>query len=252
MQGQPMFMRGEDGELYGFTVGDTIWLTEKGLRPETLVHEYTHVWAAAMMQGNPEGWQSVKDLLRDTPLWQVVKNDSHYTYIKNNDDLLASEVLARISGKDNADRLEHMLHQSGERVDGTLMDQILDRIRTALETFWSWVGKHMFDIERFHSVEEVTDRVLYDLLNAKQLEQGKSLHAAASTDNDRITHIHVFSGKGGQPYIRCKIDGVQQMGVPVKPKDREAVYEPQQLQALAQQYFTKALHTNDENRSIKR
>jgi len=256
MQGQPLFMTDSQGVLYGCAVDDTIYLTGRGMNPGTLVHEYTHVWAQAMQHGNPEGWQSVKDLLRGTPLWQEVMFDPSYRDIIHNEDYVASEALARISGNANAHKLDSVA-QKAARLDeytGLLTHpvDVLVRLRKALETFWSWVGKHMFDIERFHSVEEVTDRVLYDLLNAKQLEQGKILHAAAATDNDRITHIHVFKGRGGEPYIRCKVDGVQQMGVPVKPKDREAVYEPQQLQALAQQYFTKALHTNEDTRSIKR
>ena len=118
----------------------------------------------------------------------------------------------------------------------------------------------MFDIHSFNSITEITDRVLYDLAKGTKLETGRPWLTLGNTDigseithkESRISHITVYEGRNNQPYIRCKVDGVQQMGVPVKPKDREAVYEPQQLQALAQQYFVKALHTNEDTRSIKR
>ena len=52
-------MRDREGELYGFTIDDTIYLTEKGFNEQTMVHEFTHVWARAMQYGNPEGWQQM-------------------------------------------------------------------------------------------------------------------------------------------------------------------------------------------------
>lgn len=38
------------GLIYGYTQNGEIYLTERGLNPNTPVHEYTHLWAAAMMK----------------------------------------------------------------------------------------------------------------------------------------------------------------------------------------------------------
>ncbi len=255
MQGQPMFMRDRQGQLVGCAVDDTIFLTQRGINPETLVHEYTHIWARAMQQGNPEGWQSIKDLLKRTSLWDEVENDMLYQDLKGNEDRIASEALARISGRDNAEEILTIARKTAARYvengKKNFVEDIFERLHTALQTFWAWVGKHMFDIRQFSSIEEVTDRVLYDLLDAQQLEHGKVLNTAPSTDNDRITHIHVFNGRGGQPYIRCKIDGVQQMGVPVKKQDLEAIKDPAGLHELAERYFAGTLVKDEKTRSIK-
>lgn len=61
---------------------------------------YTHVWALAMMNGNREGWESVKDLLRDSPVWGEIIHNPAYSDIRENEDAVASEVLAHISGKE--------------------------------------------------------------------------------------------------------------------------------------------------------
>ena len=256
LQGQPMFMRDREGQVYGFAVGDTIYLTGRGLNTQTLLHEYTHLWAAAMQHGNPEGWQSVKDLLYETPAWQAVVDDPMYRDIAHDDDLVTSEVLARISGRANADKLDRVFTRTleGDRKTGsaTRMGDMLERLRQALHTFWSWVGRHMFDIRQFRSVDEVTDRVLYDLLRADRLETGKVLHSAPPLDTSRISHVQVFKGLHGQPHIRCKVDGVQQMGVPIKPQELDAIHDKSRLPELAERYFQHALNrTESHNQSIR-
>lgn len=249
LQAQPMFMYDKQGGVYGFTVGDTIYLTDKGMNPETLVHEYTHVWARVMQQGNPDAWQSIKDLLKDTTLWDEVKSDKLYTDIHHNEDYIASEALARISGKNNAARLADIARQTADKNNAlgipTNPADIFSKLRVALESFWSWVGKHMFDIQHFNSINEVTDRVLYDLIQANKLETDEILTKFTDKDkiNSRISHVTIFKGKSGEPYIRCKIDGKQQLGVPIKGADREAAFETNNLITLAERYFHDALNT---------
>lgn len=46
---------------------------------------------------------------------------------------------------------------------------LIQRMKDALNEFWSWVGTELFGIEKFESVEQITDRVLWDLLNATDL-----------------------------------------------------------------------------------
>ena len=41
------------GTVYGWTPGKKIYLTISGINPNTPIHEYTHIWAKAMMQKNP-------------------------------------------------------------------------------------------------------------------------------------------------------------------------------------------------------
>ena len=116
----------------------------------------------------------------------------------------------------------------------------------------------MFEIERFQSVDEVTDRVLHDLLQAhKHVLDEDLLHADAGKANQginsRISHITLYRGKNDEPYIRCKIDGMQQMGVPVKPEDRESPMNRDNLSIMAAKYFAKALNeTSAREQGMKR
>ena len=229
MQGQPMFMLGRDGKVLGCTVGDTIYLTQRGLNAETLVHEYTHVWAKAMQQRNPEGWKSIKGLLMDTPIWDEVVNDALYRHLQGDDDRIASEALARISGSTNAERLE-LLANNGEAPR-----LIIDKLRKALDAFWSWIARNLFDIKHFQSVNEVSDRILYDLVNAT-----------------RLTEAKIYKGLNGQTYIRCKVDGVQQMAKPISPQDQETAKDKHHLPELAARYFAHALRDQDHSLNLKR
>lgn len=169
------FLQTPDGTVYGWTIGGKIFLTEQGMNAETPIHEYTHLWANAMRRNNEQGWESVKDLLRGTPMWDEVLADKNYSNIHDNEDLVASEVLSRYSGKENAKRLEdeaqRMIDEAkgiGAKADAV---SLIDRVRRALQKFWDWVGKDLFGIKDFDSIEQVTDRVLYDLMNQTDLNE---------------------------------------------------------------------------------
>ena len=254
MQGQPMFRIDEKGRLFGYTQDDTIYLTEDGLDTETLVHEYTHVWARAMKNGNPQAWQSAKDLLCKTVLWQDVCQDPNYEEIQMDEDAVASEVLARISGKEGARVMEDAARRTAkrdrERGIHTSAAEILDSLKEVVAQMWRWVGKHMFDIDRFKSVDEIRNRVLYDLLDAQVLEHGKVLHAAGPDNSllNRMTHVRALRGLNGETYIRCKIDGQQQMGKPIKAEDLPILDNPKGLKGLAARYFHEELIMSAEKR----
>ena len=168
------FMKTPSGTLYGWTVGGKIYLTKDGLNPNTPIHEYTHLWARAMKERNKEGWQSVKELLRDTPVWDEVLKDKNYQDILDDEDAVASEALSRISGKKNAEKMEaearKMIDEAKDYVDKAKAISLLERMKSALKKFWNWVGKDLFGIKKFSSVDEITDRVLYDLTNGTDLK----------------------------------------------------------------------------------
>ncbi len=167
------FLRTPQGTIYGWTDGKKIYLTKDGMNPETPIHEYTHIWAKAMQQGNPDGWQSIKELLRGTPIWDEVINDPNYADIRNYEDAVASEALSRMSGRENARRMEQEARRMIDDAQGIFekaeATTLVERMRKALREFWNWVGKSLFGIKSFGSIEEVTDRVLWDLIHNSQL-----------------------------------------------------------------------------------
>lgn len=180
MQGQPMFYRRPNGTVYGWTNGTTVYLTESGMNPNTPIHEYTHIWAAAMKKHNPEGWKSILKLLKGTPVWNEVMADTNYTNLHGDEHKVASEALSRISGRENAAKMEAMAQQmidenANDTVKKNRARKLLDRMRKALQEFWSWVGKELFGIKNFESIEQVTDRILYDLVSGTDLAATPSL-----------------------------------------------------------------------------
>lgn len=171
--GRVEFLRTPQGTIYGWTDGKKIYLTKDGMNPETPIHEYTHIWAKAMQQGNPDGWQSINELLRGTPIWDEVINDPNYADIRNYEDAVASEALSRMSGRENARRMEQEARRMIDDAQGIFekaeATTLVERMRKALREFWNWVGKSLFNIKSFGSIEEVTDRVLWDLIHNSQL-----------------------------------------------------------------------------------
>ncbi len=170
------FMLTPNGRLYGWAVGNQVRLTKDGLNPNTPIHEYTHLWAKAMRRNNPEGWQSIVNIFRDTPLWQEVKNDANYQGLTTAD-AICSEVLARYSGQRGAARMEEMaeelLHEARESASPLQFAktrQLINRVKKALSDFWQWVGTNLFGIKHFDSAEQVADRVLFDMLNQTELD----------------------------------------------------------------------------------
>ena len=159
----------DSGKVYGWTADGKIFLTKDGINPNTPIHEYTHLWAGAMRLRNEKGWQRVKNLLKGTPIWDEVLNDPNYRAISADEDAVASEALSRISGRENAKKMEAEAQRMIDEADGIAEKaeavSLLDRMRRALDAFWRWIGKNLFGIKKFESIEEVTDRVLLSLIH---------------------------------------------------------------------------------------
>lgn len=169
-------LRTPQGTIYGWSVNGKIYLTEAGINPDTPIHEYTHLWAEAMMIKNKKGWDSIKALLKDNPIWNEVVADANYSNIADNEDAVASEVLSRISGRKNAAKMEEEAQRAIDEAKGVFEKAeaatVFLNLKRALKQFWHWVGKNVFGIKDFKNIDEVTDRVLYDLLSNTKLNSG--------------------------------------------------------------------------------
>lgn len=193
-------LRTPQGTIYGWSVNGKIYLTEAGINPDTPIHEYTHLWADAMMKQNKQGWDSIKSLLKDTPVWKEVIADPNYSNIKDNKDAVASEVLSRISGRKNAAKMEAEAQKAINEAKGILekakATTILLNLKRAIKQFWHWVGKNVFGIKDFKNIEEVTDRVLYDLLNNTKLNSGTVTTVDGVSLPNRINVVEAEANHG--------------------------------------------------------
>ena len=158
------FFRTAKGEAYGFTVGGKIYVDPKIANTETPIHEYAHLWAAALRGQNPKEWQNIVELMKGTSVWDEVKK--RYPELNTNDDI-ADEVLATYSGRRGAERLrEEQRKIAGDK--GGVFEKAeaisaLERVKQALRKF----RKSVADFLHIHykSAEEVADRVMKDLLD---------------------------------------------------------------------------------------
>ena len=186
-------LRTPQGTIYGWSLNGKIYLTEAGINPDTPIHEYTHLWAEAMMKQNKQGWDSIKSLLKDTPVWKEVITDPNYSNIKDNEDAVASEVLSRISGKKNAAKMEEEAQRAIDEAKGVFekarATTILTNLKKALNSLWKWVSKNIFDVKEFSSINEVTDKVLYDLIHGTKLINDKSLIGVHNISEQKLRKV---------------------------------------------------------------
>ena len=193
------FFRTADGHAYGFTKDGKIYIDPRIATAETPVHEYSHLWASAMRELNPEEWANIVGLMKGTTLWDEVRQ--RYPELKTEDEI-ADEVLAQYSGRRGAERLraeqEKIAKGEGDVFEKAEAISALNRVRDALKRFWKgvadWFGIH------FTTAEEVADKVLSDLLHgvrpaAKQ--QGTVDEILARADEKNRDIRYQFVGENG-------------------------------------------------------
>lgn len=163
----------------GWTNGLDIWLTKDNINADTPVHEYTHIWTFALMKKNLKLWAEIKNLLKDSEWVDKIQSMDEYKYTLDNEDLLYSEVLSRISGERNGEKFESMAFKLIEEVNSVEkkvdLKHGLEKLRDALKRFWEWVGVNLFGMKEFKSVDDVCDRVLFDLLNESDIARTKEM-----------------------------------------------------------------------------
>ena len=162
--GKIRFFRTPDGHAYGFTAGGKIYIDPRIAKADTPIHEYTHLWAAAVRQGDAKAWADIVRLMQGTPLWDEVAQ--HYPELADDVDALAEEVLSHYSGRRGAERLREAqraaMEQEGLDAQAAAVAAV-ERVRQALKRFWRKVAD--FFGRRFTTAEEVADTVLADMLH---------------------------------------------------------------------------------------
>ena len=137
------------GEVLGCVADGVVYLDPAAMDETTPIHEYTHVWDNLVKATNPKLWAHGKRLMKELPLWNEVKNDPNYADIKNDEDLLASEVHARLTGEHGAKLLAEM-QKDAKTPKGliTALKKWLDKFwQTLKDTFTEWGNKDVAKIK---------------------------------------------------------------------------------------------------------
>ncbi len=157
--------RSKNGEVYGFVVNGEIHLDTKKMKPETPLHEYTHLWTSALQRVNAKEWENVKSLLDSV---EGLKDEVQKLYPDLKGDDLYDEMLATYSGREGAKKLEETAKNIAANEGKSLTDSVkaksfLGKVKEALKKYWNGVAD-MLHIN-FTSVEDVADKVLADWAN---------------------------------------------------------------------------------------
>lgn len=191
------FFRTANGEAYGFTVGGKIYVDPRIATSETPVHEYAHLWASALRSGNKEEWQNVVSLMKNSKVWDEVKE--RYPELKS-DDEIADEVIATYSGRRGAERLREEQRKIAEGNGGVFEKaeaiSALESVKRALKKFWKGVADFLHI--HYKNAEEVADRVMKDLLDGvdpRMMKDGVDRQRYASLGVSRSLGEEAAEGK---------------------------------------------------------
>ena len=165
--------------VYGAAVGGKIFLNADRLNPNTPIHEYTHLWDKACKARNPELWKRGVELMKQTSLWKEVENDPNYAGL--DEDGIAGEVHARLSGEHGAETLERLskeaIDENGNLAEAAMKASVIGRLRKWLSEFWHWVKDTMTPWSREEaekvSIEDFINMPLADLAKGTKLNDNQ-------------------------------------------------------------------------------
>lgn len=140
---QQELLRLHNGIIYGFTKDGVIYLKENTFNANTPAHEFTHVWAKVAQKANPQLWAEGVALLKKDANWASVVKDPLYWNIRNNENAIASEVLARIVGELNEQRVRKLVDPNAKPLEE---EGIRARILKWVEIIWKNV-RSLFDAD---------------------------------------------------------------------------------------------------------
>ena len=168
--------RTKDGEVYGFTDGEKIYLDTRKMKPETPLHEYAHLWCDMLRKVNPKEWENVKKLFDEV---DGLKDEVQKLYPELEGDALYEEMITTYSGREGTKKLEDVVRklaaEDGKSVTESAKAQgFLKKVKEALTKYWKGVA----DVLGIHfaTAEEVADKVLADWakgVDPRESEKGK-------------------------------------------------------------------------------
>lgn len=136
------------GEIYGFVTPEgEIYLDTSIINEEHPIHEYTHLWDKAVQDRNPGLWLRGVALMKQIPLWNEIANSNQYgaKWRENGvtgdklTNLIASEVHARLVGKEGAEIIRNLAKEKGNKgIVAKLKQWLLDFWRELKGTFRTW------------------------------------------------------------------------------------------------------------------
>ena len=189
-------LRDSGGILYGFTQNGKIYVINGRINPNTPVHEYTHLWANVFAKTNPKRWATIVSTLKQTTVWNEVLEDANYAGIKHDEQAVAREVLARLTGE-----YWGFINEGGKsRMDETFEKKaLLARVRTALRSFWKqvaeWLGMktHARQSDFEAQLQEFVRRPILDLMETNFDKKFKKMQEGLDKGGTNVLSLQQIS-----------------------------------------------------------
>lgn len=155
-----------NGQVLGFVKDNKIYINIDSFNSETPIHEYTHLWDKAIQKTNPELWKQGVELLKKTNTWKEIERNPAYADIAGDEDLLASEVHARLVGKNGAEIFNNIVTENpsitSEEIQKSAQKWDEKAWKHVRENFTNWKNG---DLQT--SVKDFVNITLNDFLNGK-------------------------------------------------------------------------------------
>lgn len=171
------FFKLPDGAIYGFVKEGVIYLVKDKMNPETLIHEYTHLWVNTLKQVNPKLWENIKSLLFQT--LKSEKDESVLQYAKGRQIAVMGTTLHTMDT--TLDPYEEMLaYYSGIYNERTIKEKTasdstygdisksFNSLKEALGKFWNWLKEFLTLNSNLNNITDVTNLILSDLLQGRK------------------------------------------------------------------------------------
>ena len=165
----------QDGRVQGFLCDGVIYLDPDQMRLDTPIHEYTHLWDRLCQQKHPALWKEGVALMKQTRLWKAVKESPFYRDIAQDDNLVASEVHARLAGIQGADLLKAANDKKS----------LADRLKNWGRRFWMFVRGNVEREQGSLSLEAFVKAPISNLISRQGLAQEERAASIAPTNRER-------------------------------------------------------------------
>lgn len=160
----------KNGFVAGLAYDNNIILHPDYLSSNAAVHEYTHLWDAYTQKTNPELWNKGLELFKDTKYWNEVISDPNYQDIKDDENLVLSEIHSRICGDIAEKVLDRIAELDGEQTK-------LDAVDWNKET-WNYISEVMMKKGNVTYEHGISSKDLQEFLAMpmKDLMEGKNIN----------------------------------------------------------------------------
>ena len=218
----PRYFRSANGEVYGFTVDGKIYLDTKKMKPETPLHEYTHLWTEALRNSNPTEWENVKGIFDEV---EGLEEEVLKLYPELKGDDLYEEMITTFSGREGAKKLEEVVRglaaEDGKTVEESAKASgFIGKVKEALKKYWKGVAD-MLHIH-FTSAEEVADKVLADWASGFNPRDFDDLHDKELEGRIKVTDEETETPSEYGPIMKQKIliDGDKEVTKVDEPNEK--------------------------------